>query len=455
MNIMRNMKIVTVQHAIKSRWFSWRLAGPILCGLLLFQGVAQAAPQPLDRVLAVVNEGVVLESDLNQEMRNIQNQYRAQGMPLPPRELLRRQVLEHLIMVELQVQRAQQAGLRISNDMLNEAVYTVAQRNQMDLSQFASALEQEGIDYAAFRERLRKQLLLEQLRRQDVAAKIKVTDEEVDNYLRQQLKHQDQQPSEFHLRHILIGVSERASPAEIAKQAALARRIHQQLEQGADFAQTAVRYSQSETALNGGDMGWRPISEVPRLFAERVRSMRPGELSDVIRSPSGFHIFQLVEKRNAAANSTIQQIHLRQILVRTNEVTRAANAQGLLLHLRQRIQNGEPFGVIARQYSDDKSTSASGGDMGWIAVNALPQVYLEQVSKLAENQVSEPFATPDGWVMIQVVGHRTIDNTQQVRRERARQALLRRKLEEETELYLRRLRDEAYVEIKDPSLQPG
>lgn len=430
------------------------LTGLILCGLLLHQGMAQAAPQPLDRVLAVVNDGVVLESDLDQELRNIESQYRSQGIPLPPRDVLRRQVLEHLIMVELQVQRAQQAGIRISNDMLNEAVYTVAQRNQMDLSQFASALEQEGIDFASFRERLRKQLLLEQLRQREVASRVKVTDEEVDNYLRHQ-GQESEKPAEYHIRHILIGVSERASPAEIAQKSALAKRIHQELVQGADFSQMAVRYSQSETALNGGDMGWRSLSEVPRLFAEHLGGMRPGAISDVIRSPSGFHLFQLVEKRDAAEASTIQQVHLRQILVRTNEVTKPANAEGLLLHLRQRIQNGEPFGVIAKQYSDDKSTSASGGDMGWIAVNALPQVYLEHLTHLSLNEMSEPFATPDGWVIIQVVGQRQMDNTQEVRRERARQALLRRKLEEETELYLRRLRDEAYIEIKDPSLKSG
>lgn len=437
----------TLQHWLSKGGFCWWL---VLWSAVY--GVAQAAPQPMDRVLAVVNDGVVLESDLNQEMRNIENQYRAQGMPIPPREVLRRQVLDHLIMVELQVQRAEQGGIRISNDMLNEAVYTVAQRNQMDMSQFASALQQEGIDFAAFRERLRKQLLLEQLRQREVAARVKVTDEEVDNYLRQQ-GQQNQQPSEYHIRHILIGVSERASPAEIAQKNALAQRIRQELVKGGDFAQAAVRYSQGETALNGGDMGWRPLSEVPRLFAERLGSMRPGEISDVIRSPSGFHVFQLVEKRNAAENSTIMQVRLRQILVRTNEVTKAANAEGLLLHLRQRIQNGEPFGKMAKEYSDDKSTSANGGDMGWIAVNALPQVYLEHMSHLANEEVSEPFATPDGWVMIQVVGQRQMDNTQAVRRERARQALMRRKLEEDTELYLRRLRDEAYVEIKDPTLK--
>ena len=437
----------TLQHWLSKGGFCWWL---VLWSAVY--GVAQAAPQPMDRVLAVVNDGVVLESDLNQEMRNIENQYRAQGMPIPPREVLRRQVLDHLIMVELQVQRAEQGGIRISNDMLNEAVYTVAQRNQMDMSQFASALQQEGIDFAAFRERLRKQLLLEQLRQREVAARVKVTDEEVDNYLRQQ-GQQNQQPSEYHIRHILIGVSERASPAEIAQKNALAQRIRQELVKGGDFAQAAVRYSQGETALNGGDMGWRPLSEVPRLFAERLGSMRPGEISDVIRSPSGFHVFQLVEKRNAAESSTIMQVRLRQILVRTNEVTKAANAEGLLLHLRQRIQNGEPFGKMAKEYSDDKSTSANGGDMGWIAVNALPQVYLEHMSHLANEEVSEPFATPDGWVMIQVVGQRQMDNTQAVRRERARQALMRRKLEEDTELYLRRLRDEAYVEIKDPTLK--
>ena len=437
----------TLQHWLSKGGFCWWL---VLWSAVY--GVAQAAPQPMDRVLAVVNDGVVLESDLNQEMRNIENQYRAQGMPIPPREVLRRQVLDHLIMVELQVQRAEQGGIRISNDMLNEAVYTVAQRNQMDMSQFASALQQEGIDFAAFRERLRKQLLLEQLRQREVAARVKVTDEEVDNYLRQQ-GQQSQQPSEYHIRHILIGVSERASPAEIAQKNALAQRIRQELVKGGDFAQAAVRYSQGETALNGGDMGWRPLSEVPRLFAERLGSMRPGEISDVIRSPSGFHVFQLVEKRNAAESSTIMQVRLRQILVRTNEVTKAANAEGLLLHLRQRIQNGEPFGKMAKEYSDDKSTSANGGDMGWIAVNALPQVYLEHMSHLANEEVSEPFATPDGWVMIQVVGQRQMDNTQAVRRERARQALMRRKLEEDTELYLRRLRDEAYVEIKDPTLK--
>ena len=437
----------TLQHWLSKGGFCWWL---VLWSAVY--GVAQAAPQPMDRVLAVVNDGVVLESDLNQEIRNIENQYRAQGMPIPPREVLRRQVLDHLIMVELQVQRAEQGGIRISNDMLNEAVYTVAQRNQMDMSQFASALQQEGIDFAAFRERLRKQLLLEQLRQREVAARVKVTDEEVDNYLRQQ-GQQNQQPSEYHIRHILIGVSERASPAEIAQKNALAQRIRQELVKGGDFAQAAVRYSQGETALNGGDMGWRPLSEVPRLFAERLGSMRPGEISDVIRSPSGFHVFQLVEKRNAAESSTIMQVRLRQILVRTNEVTKAANAEGLLLHLRQRIQNGEPFGKMAKEYSDDKSTSANGGDMGWIAVNALPQVYLEHMSHLANEEVSEPFATPDGWVMIQVVGQRQMDNTQAVRRERARQALMRRKLEEDTELYLRRLRDEAYVEIKDPTLK--
>jgi peptidyl-prolyl cis-trans isomerase SurA len=437
----------TLQHWLSKGGFCWWL---VLWSAVY--GVAQAAPQPMDRVLAVVNDGVVLESDLNQEMRNIENQYRAQGMPIPPREVLRRQVLDHLIMVELQVQRAEQGGIRISNDMLNEAVYTVAQRNQMDMSQFASALQQEGIDFAAFRERLRKQLLLEQLRQREVAARVKVTDEEVDNYLRQQ-GQQNQQPSEYHIRHILIGVSERASPAEIAQKNALAQRIRQELVKGGDFAQAAVRYSQGETALNGGDMGWRPLSEVPRLFAERLAGMRSGEISDVIRSPSGFHVFQLVEKRNAAENSTIMQVRLRQILVRTNEVTKAANAEGLLLHLRQRIQNGEPFGKMAKEYSDDKSTSANGGDMGWIAVNALPQVYLEHMSHLANEEVSEPFATPDGWVMIQVVGQRQMDNTQAVRRERARQALMRRKLEEDTELYLRRLRDEAYVEIKDPTLK--
>ena len=437
----------TLQHWLSKGGFCWWL---VLWSAVY--GVAQAAPQPMDRVLAVVNDGVVLESDLNQEMRNIENQYRAQGMPIPPREVLRRQVLDHLIMVELQVQRAEQGGIRISNDMLNEAVYTVAQRNQMDMSQFASALQQEGIDFAAFRERLRKQLLLEQLRQREVAARVKVTDEEVDNYLRQQ-GQQNQQPSEYHIRHILIGVSERASPAEIAQKNALAQRIRQELVKGGDFAQAAVRYSQGETALNGGDMGWRPLSEVPRLFAERLAGMRSGEISDVIRSPSGFHVFQLVEKRNAAENSTIMQVRLRQILVRTNEVTKAANAEGLLLHLRQRIQNGEPFGKMAKEYSDDKSTSANGGDMGWVTVNALPQVYLEHMSHLANEEVSEPFATPDGWVMIQVVGQRQMDNTQAVRRERARQALMRRKLEEDTELYLRRLRDEAYVEIKDPTLK--
>ena len=437
----------TLQHWLSKGGFCWWL---VLWSAVY--GVAQAAPQPMDRVLAVVNDGVVLESDLNQEMRNIENQYRAQGMPIPPREVLRRQVLDHLIMVELQVQRAEQGGIRISNDMLNEAVYTVAQRNQMDMSQFASALQQEGIDFAAFRERLRKQLLLEQLRQREVAARVKVTDEEVDNYLRQQ-GQQNQQPSEYHIRHILIGVSERASPAEIAQKNALAQRIRQELVKGGDFAQAAVRYSQGETALNGGDMGWRPLSEVPRLFAERLAGMRSGEISDVIRSPSGFHVFQLVEKRNAAESSTIMQVRLRQILVRTNEVTKAANAEGLLLHLRQRIQNGETFEKIAKEYSDDKSTSANGGDMGWIAVNALPQVYLEHMSHLANEEVSEPFATPDGWVMIQVVGQRQMDNTQAVRRERARQALMRRKLEEDTELYLRRLRDEAYVEIKDPTLK--
>jgi peptidyl-prolyl cis-trans isomerase SurA len=437
----------TLQHWLSKGGFCWWL---VLWSAVY--GVAQAAPQPMDRVLAVVNDGVVLESDLNQEMRNIENQYRAQGMPIPPREVLRRQVLDHLIMVELQVQRAEQGGIRISNDMLNEAVYTVAQRNQMDMSQFASALQQEGIDFAAFRERLRKQLLLEQLRQREVAARVKVTDEEVDNYLRQQ-GQQNQQPSEYHIRHILIGVSERASPAEIAQKNALAQRIRQELVKGGDFAQAAVRYSQGETALNGGDMEWRPLSEVPRLFAERLAGMRSGEISDVIRSPSGFHVFQLVEKRNAAESSTIMQVRLRQILVRTNEVTKAANAEGLLLHLRQRIQNGEPFGKMAKEYSDDKSTSANGGDMGWIAVNALPQVYLEHMSHLANEEVSEPFATPDGWVMIQVVGQRQMDNTQAVRRERARQALMRRKLEEDTELYLRRLRDEAYVEIKDPTLK--
>ena len=400
----------------------------------------------LDRIIALVNDDVILKSELNQRMRTVANQLRDQGMAPPPLEVLEKQVLERLILNQLQLQLAQDNGIRVDDSMLNRAMRTIAQQNNLSLSEFKRILESEGYDFATFREEIRDELILTRLREQQVETRIKVTDREVHDFLVTQAV-QSGGDDQYRLAHILIAVPEAPSPKQIAAARTKAERVLQDLADGADFGQTAVTVSDGQQALEGGDLGWRKANELPTLFTEVVLTMQSGDISDLVRSPSGFHIIKLLEVRRSDA-MVIGQTHARHILISPDELTSDQDARLRLSQLRQRILNGEDFVELARANSEDNGTAMSGGDLGWVSPGDLVPQFEAAMDRLQKGEVSEPFRTPFGWHIVQVLDRRIHDSSEQIRRSRAKEVIRARKLEEEVQSWLRRLRDEAFVDYR-------
>lgn len=424
---------------------------PLFVGLLLVLSLhAHAAvrepEQPLDRIVAVVNNDVIVMSELQQRMRLVRAQLRQAGTPAPPASVLRRQVLEKMIMDRLQLQLAKSSGLSVDDDTLNRTIQNIAQKNGLTVRQFRDVLEQGGYDFSKFREDVRNQLLISQLQQRDVTSRITVTPREIENYLATKAQ-QGAAAKDYHLAHILIAVPEAASPEQIAAARKKADGVLQQLRNGADFAQTAVAVSDDPQALHGGDLGWRKGSELPTIFANIVPKMHPGEISGLIRSPSGFHIIKLLGVRGQARH-VITQTHVRQILIRTNEVTSNADARTQLEQLRERIENGASFAELARAHSDDRASAINGGDLGWVNPGQVVPRFEKVMNSLQPDQISEPFRTQFGWHILEVLGRRQYDGTEEVKRSQAAEAIRRRKTEEALQSWLRQLRDEAYVELR-------
>ncbi len=400
----------------------------------------------LDRIAAVVNDGLVLKSELDAQMEAVTKRLQEQKVALPSQSVLRQQVLDRLILQEIQTQRAKHIGLNISDEQLNGALQEIAARNKIPFDQLPTALQAQGIEYKQYREGMRRELTLSTLRERDVIAHIIVTPHELEQYLARE--DSAAANDQFEVSHILLSLPAAATPQQLDEITHKAQDLADRAAKGEDFGQLAIANSNSQTALDGGDLGWRKGTQLPQFILDLVTKMKPGEVSQPVRTPSGFHIVKLNDRRNGQAQVIINQIHVRHILMKPNELDDDETVRQKLSKLRERILAGEDFAGIASTTSQDPGSAPDGGDLGWSGPGTFVPEFDKAIADLKPNEISEPFKTRYGWHIVQLLGTRTYDSTTDVRRQRAFAAIRESKADEETELWLRRLRDEAFVELK-------
>ncbi|MGH8529285.1 MAG: peptidylprolyl isomerase [Nevskiales bacterium] len=429
---------------------------PLLVGLSL-SAALHAAAEPLDRIVAVVNEELVLESELDAALGEVVRQMKSQGASVADVAALRRQVLERLILTRLQTDRAKRAGMEPSEADVNQALGGIAERNQLSLDQLPSALAQDGIDYAAYREQIRNEILLSRLRQKEVESRISVSEQDVALMLESE-GQQPVQQREYQLRHILIAVPTGASAQQLEQARAEAVGVLRKLEQGANFAELAIASSDGQQAVEGGDLGWIASDVLPTAFAETVPRLKPGQTSPVLEGGNAFHIVRLEAVRDANPRPQAQQVRARHILLRPNDKRDAEQTAARIRELHQRLAEGADFSQLAEQHSDDPGSRKQGGDLGWQAPSSFDPDFRAQLEKLEVKQLSAPFQTGYGWHIAQLLERRdAAGGADSERREAAYAALRRRRVNEEYDIWLRRLRDEAYVEIrlgKEPPTKP-
>lgn len=400
----------------------------------------------LDGIAAVVNDGVVLKSELAMELERIVTRLQEQGTPLPPQRQLVQQVLERLVITRIQLQRAERLGIQVSDEMVNQALANVAQRNGVALADLPGLLASEGISYNSYRRELREQLVLEQLRQRDVIARIAVTPREVEEFMGRQVGREFLN-QDFLLSHILVSVSSSADSQAIEAARRRAADIYQRVQAGEAFAELAVAFSDGQQALEGGSLGWRNGQELPSLFQDVAPSLSVGEVSEPIRSASGFHLIRLDDRRGGERVME-DQTRVRHILLTTNEVLDDDAVRQRLADIRRQIVEGAEFAAVAKVVSEDPGSAVDGGDLGWSVAGDFVPAFQQVIEGLAPGELSEPFQTPFGWHIAEVVERRTHDATADRQRQQAIMAVRNSKLGEETELWTRRLRDEAFVEYR-------
>ena len=420
----------------------------ILLALLMQSTPSFAATQFIDAAIAIVEDEVITNYELAKEVERIRKDLQAQGRQIPPEVSLNRQVLELMINKSILLQQANSRGVVITDTQLNATLQNMARRNQMTLTQFRSALINSGIDYNRFRQDIRDELATNHIQNQYALQNVDVSEQEVDEFLAR--NSDNNSAEEYKLSHILIALPDAASSEQVSKARESIENIKKNIQQGADFAQQASEFSDGGNALQGGDLGWRKLAEIPSLFASIVPKMKAGSISEVLRSASGFHIIRLDEKRNGE-QVLVDQTHARHILIKTDEVTSSQQAKSKLEDIRQRILNGADFGEMAKQYSDDPGSGGLGGDLGWFGKGVMVKEFQQVVDQTAINGISEVFQSPFGWHLLQVLGHRTVDETEESKRNSIRAQLQEQKKKEVLELWQRRLRDQAFVKFVDAS----
>lgn len=388
-----------------------------------------------------------MESELSQRIQILMQQFNQNRGALPPDDVLIEQVLQRLIVERLQLQLAERRGIRIDVLSLDQAMRNLARRNNMSLEQFRNVLLQQGLEYEAFRNQVRDEMILEQLRQRVIDQNIQVSDSEVDELLARANKDLLKKQYEYHIAHILIAVPEGPKPEEIKNAADRSAVVYERAISGSNFTQLAIAASDAQDALQGGDLGWRDRAQLPQIFLQQLDQMSPGDISKIAQSPAGFHLFKLIDKREIQ-DTIVNQVLSRHILIRTNAMLSDAAAEKKLKDIKSRIENGEEFGELAREFSEDHGSAINDGRLDWaVSGNFVPK-FQEVVDSLEVDQISEPFRTQYGWHIVQLLGKRRHDNTQEAMRAKAREQIRQRKIEEEAELWLRQLRDESYVEIR-------
>lgn len=404
---------------------------------------AEAVPEPLERVVAVVDDDVVLESELEQRVAQFRRGLAMQGIEGPPPSVLRERAAEQLVVESLQLQLAERMGIRVSDSQLNETMANIAQRNRLSLEQFQAALESEGVTYAAAREKFRREMLLSRVQQRMVDPRVRITEKEVRDYLESNAARQSA-GEEFRLGHILLALSGGQREADLLEKA---EKIRQEILDGVSFAELAARYSDASTAMQGGDLGWRKADQLPALFAGVVPELAPGDLSRPLVNSSGVHLVMLLEKRGGVSK-LVQQVRARHLLLQINEIRSDEQARSQIEALYQRLQAGESFEALARQYSDDAVSASAGGEMNWLSPGETVPEFDERIMRTPPGVLIPPFRTGFGWHIAEVLEVRETDIGQQLQEAQARQNLHRRRYEEELDAWLSEIRDEAFVQMK-------
>jgi peptidyl-prolyl cis-trans isomerase SurA len=400
----------------------------------------------LDRIVAVVNNEVITQLELNSRLNIIIQQLRKQGTELPSRQILSRQVLERMVSDQVQFQLAKETGLRVDDAQVDRALQRIAEENKLSLGDFRGALEGDGVSFSAFREDIRSEMTLARLREREVDNKVAVGETEIDSELEAQGKRAVPD-EELLLAHVLVQIPDQASAEQIEARRRRADQALLALKSGSDFAQVSASFSDAPEALQGGNLGWRSVARLPKLFAETAATLNKGQYSDVLKSANGFHIVRLIDKRGKDVAQVISQTKARHILVKVSEIVSDEDAQRRALALKERLNNGSEFAELAKQTSEDAS-APNGGDLGWVSPGDTVPEFERTMEGLDTNKISDPVRTQFGWHIIQVLERRTQDVTQERGRLAARQGLRQRKADEAFQDWLRQLRDRAYIEYR-------
>lgn len=402
---------------------------------------------PVDKILVIVNDDVILKSELDTYVKTLKVRLKKSGTPMPPDKVIRKRVLERIITNRLQLQLAARTGIRISDEQLNRTIRSIARRNKMTLASFRKQMKAQGYSFEVFRENIRQEMIIASLQQRLINSRISVSKQEVDHFLSSQ-KNFGQRRTNFRIAHILIALPEAASASDIRKARAKAAGIHKKLAAGADFSRMAISVSDGQRSLEGGDLGWMRPGQIPLLFAGALRYMQAGDISKVLRSPSGFHIIKLTAVKGTTKHA-VRQTLVRHILIRTDAVTTDATAKARLNELRDRVMAGEDFATLARSHSQDTLSAQKGGDLGWVNPGQLVAPFEKAMNSLKKNAVSMPVRSRFGWHILQVQDRRVQDDTEQFKRNYAANILRERKRRETLEIWLRKLRSNSFVEYKN------
>ncbi|CUR46578.1 peptidylprolyl isomerase [Alloalcanivorax xenomutans] len=409
---------------------------------------AQAQVRILDRIVAVVNDGAIMESELQSRVAGIVGQFEADNRPLPPAQVLREQVLDRMIIERIQLQLAERGGIRVDDGSLNQALTGIARQNNMDLEQFANAVRADGYSWAEFREQVRNDMVISRLQQRSVSSRVRVTDREVDRFLSSDLGRR-MFAADFHLGHILVQVPSGASPEQLEQARNKANGIVQRLRGGADFAETAVEQSDGPQALEGGDLGWRPAAQWPTLFAETAIDMQPGDISEPLRSGAGYHILKMIERRGGGGEHVVTQYRVRHVLIQSDALTTEDQARAEAQRLHQQVISGSiSLADVAREHSDDPGSRNQGGELGWVTPGQMVPEFEQMMESTPVGQVSPVFQTQFGYHFLLVEEQREADMSDEFRQMRARQALQKQRFDEELQTWLQEKRAEAYVDIR-------